>query len=170
MANALEAELNSTERKFLELCQKVVSACELKLYDFNYNPGSGLLQVFIENPETGTALIEDCVKVDRGFDEYLEEDWLPANLTLEVSSPGVYRGLVTKEHFESALGQTVSLALKKRFEEIVGLEKCPKKLKGQKKMKFELISQDEEGLSLKLENLTFKLPFEMIKKANLDIV
>ncbi|MFX3675845.1 MAG: ribosome maturation factor RimP [bacterium] len=168
MANALEADLNSTERKFLELCTQVINDCGLSLYDFHYNPGSGLLQVFIENPETGTALIEDCVKVDRGFDAYLEEDWLPANLTLEVSSPGVYRNLVTAKHFESALGQPVMLNLKKRFEEIVGLENCPKKLKGQKKVKLKLVSQTDQGLALKFDDLNVEIPFADIKKANLE--
>lgn len=166
MRSALEPELNSTERKFLELCQQVVNDCELELYDFNYNATSGLLQVFIVNPTTGTALIEDCVKVDRGFDPYMEEEWLPENLTLEVSSPGVYRSLVTKTHFESALGNPVQLLLKKRFEEIV--ESCPKKLKGQKKVKLNLVAQNEEGLTLTYEDQTFSVPFDVIKKANLE--
>ena len=168
MANALESELNSTERKFLELCTQVVGDCGLRLYDFQYNPASGLLQVFIENPETGTALIEDCVKVDRGFDAFMEESWLPANLTLEVSSPGVYRNLVTREHFSSAIGQLVMLNLKKRYEEIVGLENCPKKLKGQKKVKLKLVSQTDHGLALEFDGQSVEIPFADIKKANLE--
>ncbi len=168
MANALETELNEIEKKFLELCLKVVSDSELDLYDFCYNPASGLLQVFIEDKSTGTALIEDCVKVDRGFDPYVEEEWLPANFTLEVSSPGVYRNLVTVKHFESALNQPITLNLKKRFEEVVGLETCPKKFKGQKKVKVRLISQDESALTVRFDKVNYTLPFETIKNANLD--
>ena len=166
MRSALEPELNAIERRFYDLCRQVVSDCGLELYDFNYNATSGLLQVFIVNPTTGTALIEDCVNVDRGFDSYLEEDWLPENLTLEVSSPGVYRALVTKEHFESALNQPIQLLLKKRFEEIVG--ECPKKFKGQKKVKMQLIGLDDQGVSIKFDNSTFNVPFDVIKKANLE--
>lgn len=166
MRSALEPELNSIERRFLDLCRQVVSDSGLELYDFNYNASSGLLQVFIVNPETGTALIEDCVKVDRGFDAFLEEDWLPENLTLEVSSPGVYRALVTASHFDGALNQPIQLLLKKRFEEIV--EGCPKKFKGQKKVKMLLVAQDETALTLKYNDSTFTVPFEVIKKANLE--
>lgn len=168
MANALETQLNSTEQKFFELCQKVVAESGLELYDFSFNPASGLLQVFIVNNETGTAVIEDCIKVDHGFDPYMEEDWLPANLTLEVSSPGVYRNLVTVKHFESALNQSVSLFLKKRFEEIVGEEKCPKKFKGQKKVKVRLMTLEESEITVRFDKVNYTLPFESIKKANLD--
>lgn len=168
MKTALEPELNNTERRFMELCQQVVADCGLELYDFNYNPGSGLLQVFIMDPKTGTAVIEDCIKVDHGFDAYVEQEWIPDNFTLEVSSPGVYRSLVTVKHFEAALGQPVQLLLKKRFDEIPGVENCPKKYKGQKKVKLLLQAITDDGLELKFDEQMFKLPFNEIKKANLE--
>ncbi|MBP9673975.1 MAG: hypothetical protein KBD63_02685 [Bacteriovoracaceae bacterium] len=67
-----EVVRNELEQKFFELCNLVVQEQGLCLYDLFYNASSALLRLFIMNKKTGTALIEDCVKVDSALSPYFE--------------------------------------------------------------------------------------------------
>ncbi len=167
MVKALEVELSNMEHKFSDLCHSVVAECGLELYSFNYNTGSAVLQVLIMDPATGSAVIEDCIKVDHAFTPHLESEWVPDNLTLEVSSPGVFRPLISYDHFERAVGEQIQLTLKKRFEELIA-EGYPRSFKGQKKVKSVLTALDEAGLDLEFNGWSYRLPFDAIKKANLE--
>lgn len=164
----LREERSGMDKKFFELCQKVVSAEGLEIYDLDYLPGSHELRLYIQNPETGTAVIEDCIKIDKAMTPFIEEEeWMPSELTLEVSSPGVYRNLTSLEHFKTVEGQNVQLTLKKKLDD--DLEGLPKKLKGQKKIIGTLIEVLEEGIALEIEDLRIDLKYDEIKKANLEV-
>ena len=66
------------EKKFFLLCDPVVQEAGYRLYDLEYITGQKLLRLFIQDPRTGSALIEDCVKVDHALSEPFEkEDWIP---------------------------------------------------------------------------------------------
>jgi len=164
----LREERSGMDKKFFELCQKVVSAEGLEIYDLDYLPGSHELRLYIQNPETGTAVIEDCIKIDKAMTPFIEEEeWMPSELTLEVSSPGVYRNLTSLEHFKTVEGQNVQLTLKKKLDD--DLEGLPKKLKGQKKIIGTLIEVLEEGIAIEIEDLRIDLKYDEIKKANLEV-
>ena len=49
------------EKKFWELCLSVVQEQGLALYDLEFLPGQKLLRLYIMNPETKSAVIEDCI-------------------------------------------------------------------------------------------------------------
>ena len=99
----LAKSLSKTEQRYTDLSLKVIEECGLELYDLEFAAGSSTLRVFIRDPQTNSAEIDDCVKVDRAFSPYCEElEWIPDNFVLEVSSPGIYRGLKKLEHFEVA--------------------------------------------------------------------
>ena len=122
------------------------------------------------DPKTKTAVIEDCVKVDRGFTPYCEsEEWIPEDFVLEVSSPGMYRSLKTTTHFELAKGELILAKID------------PHQLQGELRetlkdmgvltslsMRGEVVSVDADGVELKVGESKVKLPFKVIKKANLD--
>lgn len=64
-----------------------------------------------ENQYIGT---EDCEKVSRYLSEKLDEsDPIAQNYYLEVSSPGMDRELLKKEHFERYMGRIVDVSLYK---------------------------------------------------------
>ena len=163
----LREERQGLEKRFFDLSVKVVTEQGLKLYDMDYFPGNGEWRIFIYNENTDTAVIEDCVKVDKALTPYVEEsDWMPENLTLEVSSPGIDRPLRTKTHFERVVGDSVKIVLVKRFtsELFPGL---PKSLKGEKKVVAKLVSLNDDGLTLSYrDEFSFSLGFADIKKAN----
>lgn len=167
----LNRERVGTELKLYELSLNIVEKeCGYKLYDLEYVPGSSTLRVFIMDPKTKTAVIEDCVKVDRGFTPYCEtENWIPHDFVLEVSSPGMYRELKTKEHFDLAQGEFILLSLSteqleaadkeelKRFDALTSL-----------RLRGKLLQFSDENVTLEIGNEEIKVKFKNIKKVNMD--
>ena len=79
------------------------------------------LTVFIDREEG--VYIEDCEKISRALDPYLEQrefSSLPP-YTLSVSSPGLERRIVRPEHFEWAVGKQVDLTFYKAREGVSGI-------------------------------------------------
>jgi ribosome maturation factor RimP len=162
----IKEERTGIDLKFYQLSKKVVEGENLKLYDMEYFPGTGELKVYILDEKTKTAILDDCVRVDRAFDDYLEEDWVPHTITLEVSSPGLYRKLKTREHFLMVEGSSIKLRLAKNLGALI--QKVPRKLQREKWIVCMLESVREDRLVLRYEDLSFELSFEDIVKANLE--
>ena len=164
----LSKKRSGVEEKFYNLCSKVVPENGLQLYDMEYIAGSYTLKVYILDEATGTAVIEDCVKIDRALTPFIdEEDWVPEQLTLEVSSPGMFRELKTLEHFQSAIGEIVSCTISGQLApEVLG--QLPKKVAGLKKFRGKLESVTETNIMLDLKDFQLPLTYEQIKKASLD--
>ncbi|MBT3236133.1 MAG: hypothetical protein HN353_09305 [Bdellovibrionales bacterium] len=112
-------ERSELERKFYDLCLKVVNTVGIDLYDLEFVERSQLLRIFVIDPQSKSATLDDCVKVDRALTPHIEEeDWMPDTLTLEVSSPGIYRNLRSRQHFELSIGERVSIILFRKSEEL----------------------------------------------------
>lgn len=156
------------EKKFFELCSKVIAQEGFELYDLDYLTGSSTLRVFIQNPTTKNAVIEDCVKIDRALTPYIDtEEWIPSTLVLEVSSPGIFRQLRTLEHYSDAQGKIISTVITGNLDE--NLNKGLKNnLLKQKKFRGVLKSVNQDGIEISVEDMNVKLNFEQIKKSNLD--
>jgi ribosome maturation factor RimP len=76
-------------------------------------PRRPILRLRIDRPEStpGSGVtVEDCSRVSRALEEWLDESGtLPATYVLEVSSPGVERPLVRPRDFQRFAGQEVAL-------------------------------------------------------------
>ena len=102
----------NTTMRVMEIAKPIAEQLGLEIWDIRYlKEGSDwYLRVFIDKPD-GVG-INDCVDMSHALDKPLDEgDFIPNAYILEVSSPGVERELVKKEHFEKMLGQKVSLKL-----------------------------------------------------------
>ncbi len=164
----LKAGPKGLEKRFVDLCDQILPALGLKLYDLEYNPHNGALKIFIMREDTGTALIEDCVRVDHALDPYIEsETWMPEKLTLEVSSPGVYRHLSALWHFQKVVGQPIALVLRDPLDKV--LEETPKSLKGNKKFKAKLTQAEPEALVLDYRGTELRVPLKNVKRANVEL-
>lgn len=164
----LKGNRTGLELKFFEIATKILSELNLELYDLEWSPNSGNLCVYIMNPETKTAVLDDCVKVDRAFSPYVEEEtWVPDNLVLEVSSPGLFRHLNQVSHFKMSIGEDVSLTLTKKIDEAQSPE-FPKALRNNMKIKVKLVAADDESITVEAKGIEVKLPYAQIKKANLE--
>ena len=166
----LREERKGIDKKFHELCTKVVEDEGLSLYDMDYLPGSNCLRIYINTKDTDTALIEDCARVDKALNPYIEEsDWMPEILNLEVSSPGLFRQLTCVEHFKASCEKDINIQLKSALLEYTEeAEKLHKKQKSAKKVIGNLKEVNDEGIVLDIDGITIAFPFTEIKKANLE--
>ena len=59
--------------------------------------------------------IEDCVSVSKNSEVIIDEFIDPESYELEVSSPGLDRKLITKEHFDRFIGKIIKIKLKEKM-------------------------------------------------------
>jgi ribosome maturation factor RimP len=112
-----------------------------------------LLRVYID--KEGGVGIADCEIVSRQVAALLDvEDPIPGNYSLEVSSPGIPRPLFYKEQYEQYIGHAVELKLRNPINK-------SRKLKGNIK------TINDQGLSIEDDKGMYELPFSEIVKANL---
>lgn len=110
------------------------------------------LEITIDN-DTG-IFIEDCEKVHRAIDPILDEcDPIENFYYLEVSSPGIERELRTDAHIMASIGKRV---LCKLFTQI----------NGQKSYEGEIVSYENEILTLAISDSTVSLKRNEISKIN----
>ena len=150
-------DVTEGEGKFYHLCKDILLKHSLKMYDLDYFRGNSIVRVYILNPMTGTATIDDCVLVNRSLGAVLEKDWLPPTTILEISSPGIERRLSRRCHFIEAVGKDISVVLR----DAVSWAK-----KGDKII-AKIIDVEESNIQLRYKEQTLSLTWEMIKKANL---
>jgi len=102
--------------------EPIVKGEGFELYDIELPPSkNGVLRVFISVPCGNVAdaldrrrlpavTVDDCACVSKRISAMLEaEGSYLAEMTLEVSSPGVNRKLTRPEHFKNAIGERVRL-------------------------------------------------------------
>ena len=164
----LRTSRTGIDLKIYELCKDVVLKTGLDLYDLDYNQKSKELKIYIQNTE-GTAELTDCIEVDRALSPYFDtEEWLPSGVTLEVSSPGLFRDLTQVEHFENVVGENIKITTKRPLESCVDIEN-KRFLKGKKFIgKLSSLSVDKDMINIEIKDVLVKLSFEDIKKASLE--
>ena len=163
-----EKKRTGIELKFYELTQKIVGELGYILYDFEYNKRLSKLCLFIMDPKTNSAVIEDCVKVDKAFNPYCEEEnWIPDEFVLEVSSPGVYRSLKNYDHFVSAVDEYIEFTLNSQLsaEQASELSQADR---NKTKLRAKLVEVNTEVIKLEISGHVVSVAFDQIKKANLD--
>jgi ribosome maturation factor RimP len=104
---------NTPVGRVTRLVAPIVADLHLDLYDVEMR--GGVLRITIDTPvgtETGVDL-EQIALVSRLLGRELDfEDPMPGHYTLEVSSPGLERGLRTAEHFQREIGKKISVRLR----------------------------------------------------------
>lgn len=156
-----DRKLKKHEKLLLPELNKVLGGLNLELYDFDYQQGSSTFRVFIFNPDSKTASLDDCVKVDRALSEFFESADLPENIRLEVSSPGLFRFLRELKHFQMSVGENIKVQLNEKIEGIKS-----------KTIVGSLVSMSNESINLELvkENKIININFSNIKSANAEYI
>jgi len=114
-----------------------------------------VIRVFIDRE--GGARLGDCQSFSRKLGAILDvEDPVGGPYTLEVSTPGVNRRLKQPKHFAAFRGRRVRVSLSAPVE-------------GSRNFRGILLGSDEEGIDLDRDGKTFRLPYRLMRKANLDI-
>ncbi|MEG2017323.1 MAG: ribosome maturation factor RimP [Clostridium sp.] len=148
--------MSSVVGKLNDKIGKIVEKQGFDLYHLEYvrEGGQNILRVYIDK-DTGVAL-NDCVSVSRLVSEMLDvEDPIVEEYTLEVSSPGVFRTLFTKEHFARYMNTEVAVKLSALVE-------------GKKKFEGVLKGFDGESLTLEVENNEVEVPMSKVSVVTLN--
>ena len=129
---------------------------ELLDVEFDRHGSGKKVQLFIDSP-LGIGL-DDCVAVNQIALEVLgDDDPIFKTNTLEVSSPGIYRKLITIEHFKAFVGQRIKVRLHQKIRGIknaVGI--------------LETCSEEKIRLIIEKDGTELVIPLSQITKANLE--
>ena len=148
----------SIEQRVQELAGRVAveNGLELVHAEVAGPEGHPILRVFIDKPEGVTH--EDCSAVSLHLGTILDvEDFIHSAYTLEVSSPGLERGLYKREDYERFAGRPARM-------------KTRTALNGQRNFRGRIIGL--EGETVIFEDKTsgrIRVRLEEIAKANLEI-
>jgi ribosome maturation factor RimP len=115
-----------------------------------------IVRIFIDKPAGVTH--EDCSEVSFHVGTILDvEDFIHASYTLEVSSPGLERGLYKRADYERFAGSKVKLRARRA-------------VNGQRNFRGTLLGiEGEEVLFDDRTNGPVRIPFDAIAKANLEV-
>lgn len=101
--------------KIEEVVKPITTELLYELYYVEYIKENGefYLRIYIDKEE-GRISLDDCAAVSRRVSEILDvQDPIEDAYYLEVSSPGLNRGLYTEEHFKRFIGSEVLIKLTK---------------------------------------------------------
>lgn len=130
-------------------------SCRLYYVEYVKENGEFYLRIYIDKEE-GRISLDDCEAVSRRVSEILDvEDPIKEAYYLEVSSPGLNRGLYNEEHFKRVLGKEV-------------LVKLTSAINGAKNIKGILKDVSEDSIIIEAEEEEVKIPKDKIKAANLE--
>lgn len=142
----------------LKLAKPIVEELNYELYHVEYVKENDeyYLRIYIDKPD-GISL-KDCEAVSRQMSDVLDvEDPIKDPYFLEISSPGLNRGLYTEEHYNRFKGRLVFV-------------KFDKSISGKKNIKGILVDINEDSLIIKEEDqeIEFSVPKDKIKTVNLE--
>ena len=150
-------ENSKTASLIRELAQEsaIENGLELVHVEIVGKPGGRTVRVFID--KAGGIGHEDCVAVSQSLDRKMEsDDPVDGAYTLEVSSPGIERGLYSLGDFKRFAGERARI-------------KTHTPLNGQRNFKGNIVGVD--GDSIVFEDVTngnVQIDFDLVRKANLE--
>jgi ribosome maturation factor RimP len=150
-----DAVTGMLRERLIALVEPVLERQGYELVDLEFAAGRAhaVVRLFIDGP-AGVGL-EDCAAASREVSALLDaEDPIPNAYTLEVSSPGFDRVLRTRAHFGRFVGSRVHVELKD-----------PRA--GRRRYTGKLLTVDDSGIALEVDQEHVALTFKEIGKARL---
>ena len=151
-------KMDSLVEKIQFLVKPITDELNYELYhlEFVKEQGENYLRIYIDKPE-GRISLTDCEAVSRRVSDMLDvEDPIPDSYYLEVSSPGLNRGLYNDNHYNRYIGHKVLIKLKSA-------------INGTKTINGQLDSVNDENIIVCLEDDSkVEVPKDKIKTTNLD--
>jgi ribosome maturation factor RimP len=149
---------SSIETRVQELAERVAidHGLELVHVEVAGPDNKPIVRVFIDKPQGVTH--EDCSEVSTHLGTILDvEDFIHAAYTLEVSSPGLARGLYKRADYERFSGSNAKL-------------KTRQPIGGQRNFRGRLLGLEGEEVILEdRTNGRVQIPLDLITKANIEV-
>ncbi len=143
----------SLQQKLLPLVRE--EGLELVELEFTGKLPHLVLRVYVD--KAGGVDVEECARLSRRLSDFLDtEDLIERSYTLEVSSPGLDRPLISLGDFRRKTGEKVRLYLKTnsdKFTEVIG----------------EIAGVEEEEIKIKIQDKVETIPLRKIEKGKIII-
>lgn len=142
------------ENKVIKIVKPAIEDLGFALVMVEY--AGGVLQILAENPETRRLGIDDCTAITKAISPLMEvEDPIAGAYTLEISSPGIDRPMITAEDFQEYIGFEVKAELDMPTES------------GQKRFRGTILSEKDGIVKLLVDNKEHDLEINNLRKARL---
>jgi len=148
----------SIEERVRELAEQVCidNGLELVHAEIAGPDGHPIVRVFIDKPDGVTH--EDCSEVSHHLGTVLDvEDFIHSAYTLEVSSPGLERGLYKQSDYERFTGSFAKIRARQA-------------INGQRNFRGQIVGvEDNHVIFDDRTNGRISIPLEVVAKANLEV-
>ena len=138
-------------------CEALVHTAALNLgytvYEVSVRLKGENSKIIVKIDKNGVISLDDCQSYSRELSRLLDEKGILENFSLEVSSPGLDRSLVTKEDFIRFIGSPVKVI----YEDNGG--KCAK---------GKLLSADESSMVVLSDGRKVEIIYGAVTRAHLD--
>jgi len=96
----------------------LLSEFELEIFEFSVERHNRLIAlILLIDHEDGGVTVAECTVVNKALAKFIEEEnLLPGDYTIEVSSPGLDRPLTSARDFRRVMGKQVKFHLKEKLE------------------------------------------------------
>ena len=116
---------DSRLRQIQALVAPILEERQMESVEFTCRPQSGQLMIRLLVDRVGGVTIQQCAQANQQIRNAIEASGIvPEEYTIEVSSPGLDRPLMTKRDFERAIGEDLKLDIRiddGRFKELSGM-------------------------------------------------
>jgi ribosome maturation factor RimP len=92
-----------------------VESLGYELMDLEFSPQKNGLKITVFIDHDNGIDIDDCVNTTKEISPIFEDDECDKSYIIEVSSPGLDRKLINKEHFDKFIGKTIKIKLKNKL-------------------------------------------------------
>ena len=137
------------DRKVREEIENSINSIGFELMEIECSPNSNGLKIVTIIDHLDGVTLDDCVKASKLIEPILDNENEEGSYLLEVSSPGLNRKLITKEHFDRFIGKTVKIKLKEKID-------------NRKNYKGELLIRHENEIEVMVDNIKFTIDIDSI--------
>ena len=141
--------MNILDRKVRDEIENSINSIGFELMEIYCSPDSNGLKIVTFIDHLDGVTLDDCVKASKLIEPILDNENEEGAYLLEVSSPGLNRKLITKEHFDRFIGKTVKIKLKEKID-------------NRKNYKGELLIRHENEIEVMVDNIKFTIDIDSI--------
>ena len=137
------------DRKVREEIENSINSIGFELMEIECSPNSNGLKIVTFIDHLDGVTLDDCVKASKLIEPILDNKNEESAYLLEVSSPGLNRKLITKEHFDRFIGKTVKIKLKEKID-------------NRKNYKGALLTRHGNEIDVMVDNIKFTIDIDSI--------
>ena len=137
------------DRKIRDEIEHSINSIGFELMEIECSPSSNGLKIVTFIDHLNGVTLDDCVKASKVIEPILDNENEESAYLLEVSSPGLNRKLITKEHFDRFIGKTVKVKLKEKID-------------NRKNYKGKLLTRHGNEIEVMVDNIKFTICIDSI--------